>query len=125
MVTGDGFVRARGGERLPEGEARWFVKNPETMKYYLFPEHEWRLIELFDGTRTREEIAEYYWKYFVTRDLLELRNIATVAQLVVECAASRRESRGPPATLDFPDLDPKFARDTVLKRRVPPPLRPR
>ena len=38
----------------------------------------------------QEEIAAYYWKYFVTRDLLELRNIACVAQLIVECAASRR-----------------------------------
>ena len=42
------------------GEVRWFVKNPETMKYYLFPEHEWRLIELFDGARTRPEIVEHY-----------------------------------------------------------------
>jgi L-aspartate oxidase len=67
----------------------------------------------------QEEIAEYYWKYFVTRDLLELRNIACVAQLVVECAASRRESRGLHFTIDYPDADPKLARDTVLKRGVP------
>ncbi len=73
----------------------------------------------------QEEIAEYYWKYFVTRDLLELRNIATVAQLVVECAASRRESRGLHTTTDFPDVDPKFARDTVVKRGVPAHLRGR
>jgi L-aspartate oxidase len=67
----------------------------------------------------QEEIAEYYWKYFVTRDLLELRNIACVAQLVVESAASRRESRGLHFTIDYPDADPKLARDTVLKRGVP------
>jgi L-aspartate oxidase len=73
----------------------------------------------------QEEIAEYYWKYFVTRDLLELRNIATVAQLVVECAASRRESRGLHTTTDFPDLDPKQSRDTVIKRGVPAHLRGR
>lgn len=42
------------------GEVRWFAKNPETMKYYLFQDHEWRLIELFDGKRTRPEIAEHY-----------------------------------------------------------------
>ena len=41
----------------------------------------------------QEEIVEYYWKYFVTRDLLELRNIATFAQLVIECASNRHESR--------------------------------
>jgi L-aspartate oxidase len=67
----------------------------------------------------QEEIVEYYWKYFVTRDLLELRNIACVAQLVVECAASRRESRGLHSTIDYPDVDPKLARDTVVKRGVP------
>jgi L-aspartate oxidase len=72
-----------------------------------------------------EEIIAYYWKYFVTRDLLELRNIATVAQLVVECASSRRESRGLHFTMDYPDLDPKVARDTVIKRGVPAHLRGR
>ncbi len=72
-----------------------------------------------------EEIIAYYWQYFVTRDLLELRNIATVAQLIVECASSRRESRGLHFTMDYLDLDAKFARDTVLKRGVPAHLRGR
>jgi L-aspartate oxidase len=72
-----------------------------------------------------EEIIAYYWKYTVTRDLLELRNIATVARLIVEAAAGRRESRGLHFTIDYPDVDPKFARDTVAKRGVPPHLRGR
>ncbi|MFN2386722.1 MAG: HlyD family efflux transporter periplasmic adaptor subunit [Thermoanaerobaculia bacterium] len=42
------------------GEVRWMVKNTETMKFYVFEDHEWRLIELFDGTRTRPEIVEEY-----------------------------------------------------------------
>jgi L-aspartate oxidase len=71
----------------------------------------------------QEEIAEYYWKYFITRDLLELRNIATVAQLIVECASSRHESRGLHYTTDWPDTDPKLARDTLVKRGVPAHLR--
>jgi L-aspartate oxidase len=71
----------------------------------------------------QEEIVEYYWKYFVTRDLLELRNIATVAQLIVECASSRHESRGLHATSDYPNTDPRLARDTVIKRGVPAHLR--
>ncbi len=71
----------------------------------------------------QEEILEYYWKYFVTRDLLELRNIATVAQLVVDCAASRHESRGLHTMADFPDTDAKLARDTVIKRGVAAHLR--
>ncbi len=67
----------------------------------------------------QEEIVEYYWKYFVTRDLLELRNIACVAQLIVECALSRKESRGLHYTIDYPQTDPSLARDTVAKRGVP------
>jgi putative peptide zinc metalloprotease protein len=42
------------------GDVAWIVKNTETIKYYMFRDAEWRLIKLFDGTRTREEIlAEY------------------------------------------------------------------
>jgi L-aspartate oxidase len=41
-------------------------------------------------------------EHLVTRDLLELRNIATVAQLIVECASARRESRGLHYTIDYP-----------------------
>ena len=42
------------------GDVAWIVKNMETIKYYMFRDAEWRLIKLFDGTRTREEIlAEY------------------------------------------------------------------
>ncbi len=66
----------------------------------------------------QEEIAEYYWQHFVTRDLLELRNIATVAELVVACASARKESRGLHFTTDYPNLDPKLVR-TVIKRGVP------
>lgn len=73
----------------------------------------------------QEEIAEYYWRYFITRDLLELRNIATVAQLIVECAAARHESRGLHYTIDFPELDARAARDMVIKRGVPAHLRGR
>jgi L-aspartate oxidase len=71
----------------------------------------------------KEEIADYYWNYLVTRDLLELRNIATVAELIVDCAISRRESRGLHSTLDCPESDPKLARDSVVKRGVSAHLR--
>jgi L-aspartate oxidase len=70
-----------------------------------------------------EEIQEYYWKHLVTRDLLELRNIATVAGLVIGSAASRRESRGLHYTIDHQDTLAAFASDTVVKRGVPPHLR--
>jgi len=73
----------------------------------------------------QEEIREYYWKHLVTRDLLELRNIATVAELVVSCAAARHESRGLHSTIDYPETSERFAADTVVKRGVMPHLRGR
>jgi L-aspartate oxidase len=72
----------------------------------------------------QEEIREYYWKHLVTRDLLELRNIATVAELIVGCASARKESRGLHHTLDYPDADDRFLADTIVKRGVPAHLRP-
>ena len=66
----------------------------------------------------QEEIRNYYWDFRLTGDLVELRNLATVAGLVVESALRRRESRGLHFNTDFPDSDPRFLRDTVLQRRV-------
>jgi L-aspartate oxidase len=73
----------------------------------------------------QEEIREYYWKHLVTRDLLELRNIATVAELIVSCASARHESRGLHSTIDYPETSPRFVADTVVKRGVLPHLRDR
>jgi L-aspartate oxidase len=72
-----------------------------------------------------QEIREYYWRHLVTRDLLELRNIATVAELIINSAMSRRESRGLHYTIDYPDTAAEFAADTVTKRGVLPHLRGR
>lgn len=52
-----------------------------------------------------EEIAEYYGSFRVTNDLLELRNLAMVADLIVRSALQRRESRGLHYTIDYPGLD--------------------
>ena len=65
----------------------------------------------------REEIRDYYWDFRLTGDLVELRNLATVAELVVTCALLRRESRGLHYTLDFPKGDPRFLRDTIVQRK--------
>jgi L-aspartate oxidase len=65
----------------------------------------------------QQEIREYYWNFIVTSDLLELRNIATVAELIVRCALMRPESRGLHYNLDFLKADPEWAqRDTVLRK---------
>ena len=64
----------------------------------------------------QQEIREYYWDFAVTSDFIELRNIATVAGLVVDCAMRRRESRGLHYTMDYPNKSPRFLRDTVVRR---------
>ncbi len=64
----------------------------------------------------KEEIRHYYWDFKLSGDLLELRNLATVAGLIVESALRRQESRGLHYTLDFPESDPRFLKPTVLER---------
>lgn len=72
------------------------------------------------ATRLRNlhhEIQEFYWNFKVSTDLLELRNLVTVASLIVDCAISRKESRGLHWSLDYPAVDDqKFLRDTVIRR---------
>ncbi|MDA9179971.1 L-aspartate oxidase [Emcibacteraceae bacterium] len=75
-----------------------------------------RRIEMLAG-----EIREYYGAFRITSDLLELRNLVTVSDLIVHSALQRTESRGLHHTLDFPDRDPDMdGRNTVLK----PPRKP-
>lgn len=65
----------------------------------------------------QQEVTEYYSNYRISNDLIELRNLILVADLMVQCAIRRKESRGLHYTLDYPDLR-KEPQDTVLT----PPL---
>ncbi len=65
----------------------------------------------------RKEIERYYWDFTVTSDLVELRNIATVAELIIDCSLRRRESRGLHYNADYPYLDSELNQvDTIIRR---------
>ncbi|MEI6225956.1 MAG: L-aspartate oxidase [Deltaproteobacteria bacterium] len=80
-----------------------------------------RSVKRLERARTRlrilrSEIREYYWRYQVTPDLVELRNLADVALLIVQCALRRGESRGLHYLLDQPQTDDRFLKDTIVHR---------
>jgi L-aspartate oxidase len=64
----------------------------------------------------KKEVREFYWGHRVNQDILELRNLVTVAGLIVECAIGRKESRGLHFTLDHPETDERLRHDTVLRK---------
>jgi len=80
-----------------------------------------RYLEIF-----RRSIESYYWDFVLDRDLVELRNLALVAELIVRCARERRESRGLQYNEDHPERDDaRYNVDTVLappRPREGPPL---
>ena len=72
----------------------------------------WRRIEII-----QQEILDYYWDFKVSADLIELRNIATVAELIIRCAMSRKESRGLHYNIGYLQRDDRrWLKDTVLRR---------
>ena len=63
----------------------------------------------------QREIDDYYRQYLINNDLIELRNLAIVAELIINSAMKRKESRGLHYTLDYPYKDDnKFLKDTIL-----------
>ncbi len=63
----------------------------------------------------KEEVREYYFRHLVTSDLLELRNIVDVAELITTSAAFRRESRGLHYNIDHPEQDDAYLTDTIMR----------
>ena len=69
----------------------------------------------------QEEINQYYWNFRITPPLLELRNLATISELIIQAALHRKESRGLHYNLDYPERnDADFRRQTLLQLGVPP-----
>jgi L-aspartate oxidase len=64
----------------------------------------------------KHEIEEYYSSYVMSKNLIELRNLALVSEMIVRCALMRKESRGLHYTLDYPELSSEI-KDSIL---VPP-----
>lgn len=62
----------------------------------------------------QEEINQYYWDFIITPDLIELRNMVLVAEIIIDSAILRKESRGIHYSLDYPEKSP-VAHDTLLR----------
>jgi len=66
----------------------------------------------------RKEIEDYYKKTTITRELLELRNIALVSYIIIRSALMRKESRGLHFSTDYPKLNKKYLKDTIISNKI-------
>ncbi|MGI6087138.1 MAG: L-aspartate oxidase [Kiritimatiellia bacterium] len=113
----------RAGSAVPSHEEVMIVHNWNEVRTCM-----WDYVGIVRGNRRLEralrrianlqaEIREYYVDYIVTGDILELRNIAAVAEIIVRSAMQRRESRGLHYTLDYPETDQtQPPHDTIMRR---------
>lgn len=66
----------------------------------------------------RDEIETFYKKTKVSRELLELRNMALISYLIIRSALMRKESRGLHFSTDFPGLNNKYLHDTIITNKI-------
>ncbi|MFO7592949.1 MAG: L-aspartate oxidase [Pseudomonadota bacterium] len=137
LVFGDAAARHIGGEltqnELPKELPYWDESRVTDSDEEVVVSHNWEELRRFMWdyvgiVRTdkrlqrakrrvdllRAEIEEYYGNFRVTNDLLELRNLVVVADLIIRSAMERKESRGLHYTLDYPEPDKNAPKNTVL-----------
>ena len=116
------------GSAVPSDEAVVVTQNWDEIRRFM-----WNYVGIVRSNRRlrraarrvallKDEIREYYWKHLVTRDLLELRNIADIAEMIIACASTRRESRGLHYTIDYPETRETYAKNTLIVFGEPPHL---
>jgi len=116
------FTRWETGNATPSEEAVTITQNWEEIRALMW--HYAGIVRTdrrLERARRRlnlinEEIHEYYWDFLLTRDVIELRNIACVAEQIIRSAQYRRESRGLHYNLDSPSPRPEWSTPTVVDR---------